>query len=114
MGAKVAAVSFHDGRERVKFGRKGKRSYSSRVARGPFLNLRHEGVVGISPNLNQMNSNIVEQTRAHPRKFIRQRLLNCSETFTREQFGLGLKSGDGEDDEDEDEDEDEAMDRSFR
>ena len=52
--------------------------------------------------------------RAHPRKLIRQRLLNCSETFTREQFGLALKSGDGEDDEDEDEDEDEAMDRSFR
>ena len=56
----------------------------------------------------------VVQTKAYPRKFIRQRLLNCSETFTREQFGLALKSGDGEDDEDEDEDEEEAMDRSFR
>ena len=47
---------------------------------------------------------------------ILQRLLNCSETFTREQFGLGLDmGGEEEDDDDDDEDEeDEGEDRAFR
>lgn len=66
MGAKIAAVTFHDGQERVKFGR--------------------------------------------------QRLLNCSEAFVRDQFGLGLDIG-GEDEEEDNEDEDEddeAESRAFR
>ena len=46
---------------------------------------------------------------------IRQRLLNCSETFVRDQFGLGLDTEGEDEDYDEDEDEeDEAEDRSFR
>ena len=46
---------------------------------------------------------------------IRQRLLNCSETFARDQFGLGLDTEGEDEDYDEDEDEeDEAEDRSFR
>ena len=46
---------------------------------------------------------------------ILQRLLNCSETFVRDQFGLGLDTEGEDEDYDEDEDEeDEAEDRSFR
>ena len=45
-----------------------------------------------------------------------QRLLNCSEAFVRDQFGLGLDiGGDDEEEDNEDEDEDdEAESRAFR
>ena len=109
MGAKVSAISFHDGQERVKFGRKGDKRYS----RLGCEKLLSELATRECSEIFTKTKSTFEETRAHPRKFIWQKLLNCSETFTREQFGLALKSGDGEEDEDEDE-EDEAMDRSFR